>query len=492
MISAMSANKRLSEEETEGPSPALGRLWRRVMGVSWVSQNRSGRCARNPRQKAARGRASVLQLGAVVLCFCSLFLVPRVHADVVRVVVDGTINPVSAEHIERGIDRAADQHAQAVLIELRTPGGLVDSTREIIAKILGSPVPVIVYVAPSGSRAASAGFYILESADVSAMAPGTNTGAAHPVLMGTTMDPVMKEKLENDSAAFMRSFVAKRGRNVEVAESAVRQSKSFTDSEALQQHLIDYVAKDETDLLRQLDGKSVTRFDGKTTVLHLGSAQIVNYGMSLKEQILAFLMDPNIAFLILMIGAAAIYAEFNHPGAVIPGVVGFIFVMLAIFALNLLPLRFAGVALIVGAFILFALEVKFATHGALGAGGTAMLILGALLLVDGPIPQMRIHLTTAVAVSVPFALITIFLLKIAVRARMRKVVTGELGLIGEVGVARTPLRPDGKVFVHGELWNARCDSGVDAGESVRVSAVRDLVLTVDRVPAGVPVGSRMN
>jgi membrane-bound serine protease (ClpP class) len=306
------------------------------------------------------------------------------------------------------------------------------------------------------------------------------------------MDPVMKEKLENDSAAFMRSFVAKRGRNVEVAESAVRQSKSFTDAEALQQHLIDYVAKDESDLLRQLDGKTVTRFDGKKTVLHLDGAQLVTYDMSLKEQILSFLMDPNIAFLILMIGAAAIYAEFNHPGAVIPGVVGFIFVMLAIFALNLLPLRFAGVALIIAAFVLFGLEVKFATHGALGVGGTVMLILGALLLVDGPIPQMRIHLSTAVAVSIPFGLITIFLLKLAVRARRRKVVTGEYGLIGEIGIARTPIRPEGKVFVHGEIWNARSDSGVDAGESVRVAAVRDLVLTVDRVPAGAPAGSRTN
>lgn len=411
------------------------------------------------------------------------------RADVLRVVVDGTINPISDEYIERGIQQAGRQHAQAVLIEIRTPGGLVDSTRNIISKILASPVPVIVYVYPTGSRSASAGFYILESADIAAMAPGTNTGAAHPVLMGTTMDPIMKEKVENDSAAFMRSFVAKRGRNVEVAESAVRQSKSFTDQEALQQHLIDYVAKDTTDLFKQMDGKSVTRFDGQKVTLHIAGAHIDDYGLTLKEEILGFLINPNTAFLVLIIGALAIYFEFNHPGAVIPGVIGIIFVILAVFALNLLPLRFAGVALIITAFVLFALEAKFATHGALGLGGTAVLILGALLLVDGPIPQMRIRLLTAVAVSVPFGLITMFLVDIAVRARRNKVVTGERGLIGEIGVAQTLLRPDGKVFVHGEIWNAHASVPIDPGSSVRVTAVHDLTLTVEPATAGVPVGS---
>ena len=412
-------------------------------------------------------------------------------AEVVRVVIDGTINPVSAEYIERGLARAADQHAQAALIEIRTPGGLSDSTRDIIAKMLASPVPVIVYVYPTGSRSASAGFYILEAADIAAMAPGTNTGAAHPVLMGTTMDPVMKEKLENDSAAFIRSYVAKRGRNVEVAESAVRQSKSFTEQEALQQHLIDYVAKDYSDLLKQIDGKTVARFDGRTLVLHTAGTQITDYHMSVKEQILSFLMDPNIAFLILMIGLAAIYAEFNHPGAIVPGVVGLIFVVLAVFALNLLPIRFAGVALILTAFILFALEAKFATHGALGVGGMAVMVLGALLLVDGPIPQMRIRPVTAVAVSISFGLITIFLLNIALRARRGKVVTGEKGLIGETGTAQTALRPDGKVFVHGEIWNAYSPTGADLGQTVRVTGINDLILTVEPVSVGVPAGSTL-
>ena len=409
----------------------------------------------------------------------------------VRIVIDGTINPVSAEYIERGLARAADQHAQALLMEIQTPGGLSDSTRQIIAKMLASPVPVIVYVYPSGSRSASAGFYILEAADIAAMAPGTNTGAAHPVLMGITMDPVMKEKLENDSAAFIRSYAGKRGRNVEIAESAVRQSKSFTDQEALQQHLIDYVAKDASELLKDIDSKTITRFDGKTLLLHTSGAHIVDYEMSLKEVILSFLMDPNISFLILMIGLAAIYAELNHPGAIIPGVVGIIFVVLAVFALNLLPLRFAGVALILTAFILFALEAKFATHGALGIGGIAVMILGALLLVDGPIPQMRIQPVTAIAVSITFGLLTIFLLNIAVRARRGKVVTGEKGLIGELGMAQTTLRPEGKVFVHGEIWNAYCPAGAESGQTVRVSGIHDLVLTVEPVSVGVPAGSSL-
>src|SRR5579859_1662201 len=223
---------------------------------------------------------SVMLLAILACSFASA------RAQVIRVLVDDTINPISAEYIGRGIARAADQHAQAALIELRTPGGLVDSTRDIISKILASPVPVIVYVYPTGSHSASAGFYILESADIAAMAPGTNTGAAHPVLAGGTMDPIMKEKVENDLAAFMRSFATKRGRNVEVAESAVRQSKSFTDQEALQQHLIDYIAKDPADLLKQTDGRSVTRFDGRTAVLHTAGATITDYQMTLKEEIL--------------------------------------------------------------------------------------------------------------------------------------------------------------------------------------------------------------
>src|SRR5437764_469854 len=411
------------------------------------------------------------------LAFCSASL--SCSADVLKIVIDDTIHPVITEHIDRAIQEAQRTHADALLIELRTPGGLLDSTQDIIHKILDSPVPVIVYVTPSGSTAASAGFFILESSDVAAMAPGTNTGAAHPVLDGSRMDPVMKDKLENFAAAFMRSYSGKRGRNIEVAESAVRQSKAFTADEALSQHLIDYIANDEQDLFRQIDGKTISRFNGSKIVLHLSGKPVLLYNMTLREHILSWLMDPNFAFILLSIGMLALYAEFNHPGAVIPGVVGFIAILLALFALHLMPTRYAALVLILGAFVLFALEAKFQTHGALGIGGIAMMFLGALLLVDGPIPEMRVKWLTALSVSLPLGLITIFLMSIALKARQNKVITGEQGLVGEIGIVRSPLAPVGKVFVHGELWDAVATGTVDVGRNVVVRAVHDLTLQVE-------------
>jgi membrane-bound serine protease (ClpP class) len=371
-----------------------------------------------------------------------------------------------------------------VLIELRTPGGLLTSTRDIIEKILSSKVPVIVYIAPSGGYAASAGFFILESADIAAMAPGTNSGASHPVVFGTKPDDVMKTKMENDAAAFMRSFVAKRGRNVEVAESAVRESKSFSDQEALDKHLIDVVAKDENDLIQQLDGRTVTRFDGSKATLQLKGESIQDFNMTVREEVLGFLMDPNVAFLLFSIGMLAIYAEFNHPGAIVPGVIGTIAILLSIFALNLLPTRYAAFALILGAFIMFALEVKFTSHGLLGIGGTVLLVVGALLLVDGPIPEMRVNIWTALGVSIPMALISIFLMSIAVKAHRNKVFTGEQGMIGEIGRAETPLSPQGKVFVHGEIWNAVSTRNVAAGEPIVVRRMDGLQLEVEPAPEG--------
>lgn len=401
-------------------------------------------------------------------------------AQVLKIVVDDTIQPITDEYIGRAIAQAERNKDQALLIELNTPGGLLDSTRDIIEKILASPVPVIIYVAPSGSRAASAGFFMLESADVAAMAPGTNTGAAHPVTIGGgKLDDVMKEKLENDSAAFMRSFVAQRGRNVEVAESAVRQSKSFTEQEALSQKLIDCVASNEQDLFKQIQGKPVKRFNGQTVTLRLEGQPVHDYDMTLKERILAYLMDPNVAFILLAVGALALYAEFNHPGAVVPGVVGLIFILLAIFALNLLPTRFAALVLILTAFVLFALEAKFVTHGVLTIGGIAALTLGGLLLVDAPIPEMRVRLVTALAVSIPLGMITAFLMSIAWRARANKVVTGTQGLIGEIGMAQTALSPQGKVFVHGELWDAIASANIPPGQTVVVRQVDGLQLQVD-------------
>lgn len=400
-----------------------------------------------------------------------------------KIVVNDTIHPITDEYIGRALAEAQRSHDQALLIELNTPGGLVDSTRDIIEKILASPIPVIIYVTPSGSRAASAGFFILQAADVAAMAPGTNTGAAHPVTIGGgKMDEVMKQKMENDSAALMRSVVSKRGRNVEVAESTVRESKSFTDGEALSQKLIDYVASSEEDLFKQMQGKTVKRFNGQAITLNLVGQPVRNYEMTLKQRILAFIMDPNIAFILLAIGALALYAEFNHPGAVLPGTVGLIFILLAAFALNFLPTRFAALALILVSFVLFALEAKFATHGVLGIGGIVTLTLGALLLVDAPIPEMRVRLVTALAVSIPLGMITVFLMSIALKARRGKVVTGAQGLVGEMGITQTALSPHGKVFVHGELWDATSSANLPVGERVVVRSVDGLELQVDPAP----------
>jgi membrane-bound serine protease (ClpP class) len=411
-------------------------------------------------------------------------------AEILKVVLNDTIQPITAEYIARALDEAKLRNDQAVLIEISTPGGLLDSTRKIIEKISNSPVPVILYVAPTGSRAGSAGIFILESADVAAMAPGTNAGAAHPVLLFGPVtektDDEMKRKIENDTAALMRSIVSRRGRNVEVAESAVLESKSFTDQEALAQHLIDYVASSEQDLFRQIDSKPIKRFDGKIITLALAGQPIVPFEMTLKQHILDYLMDPNISFLLLAIGALALYIEFNHPGAVVPGTVGVVFILLAAFALNLLPTRFAALGLILGAFALFAAEAKFATHGVATIGGIALLTMGGLLLVDSPIPEMRVHLVTALAISIPLGLITAFLMTIALRARRNKVVTGSQGMIGETGIAQTTLSPQGKVFVHGELWDAVSSHDIPIGQLVVVRQVDGLTLHVDPLAVAQP------
>ena len=403
-------------------------------------------------------------------------------AEVLKIVVADTIQPITQEYISRAIDEAKRRDDEAVLIELNTPGGLVDSTRGIIENITSSQVPVIVYVAPSGSRAGSAGIFILEAADIAAMTPGTNAGAAHPVLIGPfapKVDDEMKRKIENDTAALMRSVASKRGRNVEAAESAVLESKAFTEQEALSQHLIDYVASSEEDLFRQMEGKSFKRFNGQEVTLKLLGQTTVPFGMTLKERILDYLMDPNVSFILLAIGALALYAEFNHPAAVIPGTVGVVFILLAAFALNLLPTRFAALVLILGAFALFAAEAKFASHGVLTVGGITLLALGGLLLVDSPIPEMRVHLLTALAVSIPLGLITAFLMTLALKARRNKVVTGSEGMVGAIGIAQTNLSPRGKVFVHGELWDAISSCDVSAGQSVVVNRVDGLLLLVE-------------
>jgi membrane-bound serine protease (ClpP class) len=403
----------------------------------------------------------------------------QTRASVLRLTVNDMIHPVSDEFIGRALDQAQREHDDAVILVLSTPGGLLDSTRSIVEKIMTSRVPVIVYVSPAGSRAASAGFFILESADVAAMAPGTNTGAAHPVILGEKMDEIMKAKMENDAAAFMRTIAAKRGRNVTVAESAVRESKSFTEQEALSQKLIDVIAPNDRALLAAVDGRTFKRYDGSSVTLHVAGTRINSIEMTLRQRLMSSLMDPNVAFLLLVLGGLALFAEFNHPGAVVPGVVGVIAILLALFALNLLPTRFASLALLLVAFALFALEAKFASHGVLGIGGIICMVIGALFLVDGPIPQMRVHILTAVGTSIPIGVIAVFLTTLVLRARRGRVATGSEGMIGQVGVARTAVGADGKVFVHGELWNAMAGTDIAAGTPVRVAGVNGLHLIVE-------------
>lgn len=421
---------------------------------------------------------------ALLALFAGLLSFPA-DAGIVKIVVADLIHPITEEFIDRAITHAEETDAEALLIEMRTPGGLETSTREIVNRILDSGVPVIVYVYPSGSRAASAGFFILQSADVAAMAPGTNTGAAHPVIMtGEEAGEVMQEKMRNDSAAFIRAVVQKRGRNVEAAEAAVRESKSYTEEEAHELGLIEIIAGSQDLLIEALQGREIRRFDGTPVQLDLSDGSVETLEMTLRQRLLSFIMNPNVAFILLSLGMLGLWAEFNNPGAILPGVVGALFVLLAVFALNILPVRYAAVGLIILAFILFALEAAFASHGVLGAGGVVALFIGGLLLVDGPVPEMQVHWITALSVSIPLGLIAIFLVTLVIRAHRRQTTTGEAGMIGEIGRAETPLDPTGRVFVHGEIWNARSEIPIAAGAQIVVSEVKDLLLTVE------PLGDR--
>jgi membrane-bound serine protease (ClpP class) len=400
-------------------------------------------------------------------------------ADVVHVELDDIIHPVSEEFVGRALDHAAATNASAVLIELRTPGGLEPSMRKMVEKIIKSKVPVLIWVGPSGSRAASAGFFVLEAADVASMAPGTNTGAAHPVLLGEKLDDIMKTKMQEDAAALIRSLAQRRGRNVAAAESGVRQAKSFTEDEALKLRLIDVVAADIPSLLRWADGRTIKRFNGTTAVLKVGGHPVTKFESTLRDDVLSWIMDPNIAFLLLSLGALALYAEFNNPGAILPGVVGLVAILLAIFALNLLPTRYAALTLILAAFGLFAAEAKFTSYGILGTGGVVCLIIGAMLLVDGPIPELRVQFLTALAVSLPVGAIAVFLMTLVLKAHKNKVMTGTEAMIGEIGVARTPVEQEGKVFVRGELWNASAPTAIAQGARVRVRQVNGLRVVVE-------------
>ncbi len=425
-----------------------------------------------------------------VSTFCILMLAASAPAQsrgassqVIVLHLDDTIQPVSEQYLERGLAQAAQSHSDALLVDLNTPGGLLDTTRSMVSKILASPVPVIVYVAPSGSRAGSAGFFLLEASDLAAMAPGTNAGASHPVIEGVKLDPIMKQKLENDTTAFLRSFVSRRHRNTEAAQDAVLNSKSYTEQEALQLHLIDIIAPNDRALLDSVDGRSITRFDGSAVTLHTRGAILTQVEPTLREKILDRMMDPNLAVLILVLGGLLIYLEFNSPGTIIPGALGTLLLLTALFSLNLLPVRYTAIVLLLGAFTLLILEAKFPSHGILAGAGVIALVFGTLTLVDGPIPELRVRLATAVACGVAFGLITLFLVRIAIRARQNKVLTGPQALVGTTGVAQQPLTPNGQILVHGELWQAESNAPVDIGDPVRVCDVRGLTLLVERIPA---------
>lgn len=390
------------------------------------------------------------------------------------------VHPITVEIVSHAIEQAQAQHAEILLIRLNTPGGLLDATRHLIEELAASPVPVVTYVTPSGGRAASAGFFLLEAGDVAAMAPGTNTGAASPVLLGQQMEETMRKKVENDTAALLRSMTTRRGRNSELAEQTIRDAKAFTEKEALDNKLIDLIAPDEQQLFKQLDGREITRWDGHKQVLHLTGAAVTEAALTLRERLIAAIADPNIGFILLVLGALGIYVEFSNPGLIFPGVAGAILALLGLSALSILPINWVGVALLLLSVTLFVLEAKYTSHGVLGIGGTLSMILGAVLLINGP-PEVRIHYSTAISVAVPFALITMFLVSIVIQARKNKVLTGVTGMIGEVGIASTPLAPEGQVLVRGEYWDAVADANICLGTKVRVKAVESLKLRVEPV-----------
>lgn len=402
--------------------------------------------------------------------------------------IDGEIEPILAQYIVNGIKQGDRQHANLILITMNTPGGLDTSMREIVRAILSSSVPVAIYVAPSGVRAASAGFFILESADIAAMAPGTNTGAASPVFemfgQSVQIDETMRKKVTNDASAFLRSYVAKRGRNTDLAVTAVTDAKAFSDKEALDGKLIDLVASSEQDVFAQLNGRTITRFNGSTDQLALSHPVETELGMTAREKLLTHIVEPNVAFVLLIIGVLGLYVEFNHPGMFAPGVIGGIAILLALLAFQQLPVTFIGIALIVLAISLFVLEAKFPTHGILGVGGTVAMILGAIMLIQSPWSGMGVRFGTALAVAIPFAVVALFLARAVMRSRSWKRATGREELIGEKGevietIGEAPAM--GTVRVHGELWRAAAVNGasIPIGARIRVKNIHGLTLEVE-------------
>ncbi|HRG23546.1 MAG TPA: nodulation protein NfeD [Chitinophagaceae bacterium] len=407
-----------------------------------------------------------------------------VSQSVISMKVEGAINPVTADFIKEGIEKATQQKAACLLIELNTPGGLLKSTRNIVSYILESPVPVIVYISPAGSQAGSAGVFITLAAHIAAMTPGTNIGAAHPVTLQGQMDSIMSEKVTNDAAAFIRSIAEKRNRNTQWAENAVRRSFSYTETEALEDSAIDLIAVNVQDLLNKVDGKTILLFNGTQITLQTKTAKIEPLKMNFFQQFLHTISDPNIAYILLLLGFFGILFELFIPGAILPGVIGGINLILAYYAMHTLPINMAGLALILFALILFLLEIKVVSYGILAIGGVISLLIGSLMLIksDSLLELVSISSTIIYGATAVIALFFLFIIAKGIKAQKRENVTGPSALIGRTGEVTETLSPTGIVLVNGELWNSESVSGtVAVGEKVRITEVRKLKLYVEPI-----------
>jgi membrane-bound serine protease (ClpP class) len=414
------------------------------------------------------------------------------RAQIIELRIGDEIEPVMAEYVDSGLAEAAQRHAALVLITMDTPGGLSTSMEDIVQHILDSPVPVAIYISPAGSRGASAGFFILESADVAAMAPGTHTGAASPLLaiggVPLQVDDTLKKKILNDATAFLRSYTAKRGRNVELAESAVTDGKAWTETEALDGKLIDFIANSPEDLLSHLDGRAIKRFDGSSAQLALHNPERIALPMTFRQQFLSRIVQPDAFFILLIVGVLGLYAEFTHPGMVAPGVIGGISLVLALYAMHILPVAPAGIVLIVLALGLFILEAKYTSHGVLAIGGIVSMLLGALMLVRSPLTHAGVSLGVALGATLPFAVITVFLMRLVLKSRSWEPVMGREQFVGKPAEVAVPLvkSADGEIFqgmvrLNGELWRAVAPEPIPQGMHVRVTGFEGLTLHV--VPA---------
>jgi membrane-bound serine protease (ClpP class) len=443
--------------------------------------------------------AAALFLLGVLSAAAIFFPLPTATADehpsspfVLELSLNGEVEPILATYIDEGLADAAKRHAALVLITMDTPGGLSDSMKDMIEHILASPVPVAVYVSPTGGRGASAGFYILLSADIAAMAPGTHAGAASPIIVIggyiPQIDEVYRKKINQDAMAFLRSFTERRGRNPELAEKGITESKAFTEKEALDAKMIDLIVNSTDELLRQLDGRTIKRFDGTQVTLALKNSVRTSFELSMRQKFLARIVEPDVFFVLLILGVLGLYTEFTHPGVIAPGVIGGICLILALYAMHFLPVNFAGLFLIVLSLAFFILEAKAPSHGVLALGGVVSMFLGALFLIRSPLTSGGVSLGVALAATVPFGVLAVVLMRLVLRSRQWKSATGKEELIGERGVAMAQLDSgaEGMIRVHGELWRAESSQPVQVGETVKVLRVEGLKLYVEPADVAVP------